>query len=489
LRKKLIKVSPGSVIKALQVVSVDYEDSKPDTLLAQIKNLVCCNFGKKEVRKSHPCIELKLVETIDELSYTERVVNITAASEASTAAESDYDPGIEYGPDEKSLPRARPTETTYYLPLNEAGDAGNANIDLIPISLLFLQQRQHMLETNSLHLMKNFTLDEQLIEENFLELKLVDENPFKGKNFYSTQSGTKFTNSAFSFASGVDEAASKLLLMREDQHLELSKYKSIFDIVDFKSSCQLLTGFSLKTNQFFMIPIEPVRKLSIPDARCLYQKVGPEDADQNQCILRFKATHLDKFLRLAENEMENFGQKLHKIHTSMADAGRIANSAELRLIRKDVTKLVRESSNNEPPNVITHFADLANEAVLDGVVIGDSRVSRSNCVVSMQRRVTAPDTEAIGGNRRRAPKYSTLPCRSGSACVEPSINFVDVEIEQHTEDEDDENEESGSGQGSTREIISRLQLRTNVRSSSMPNKVARQLKESSRVLRNSGKKI
>ncbi len=484
-RKKLIKVSPGSVIKALQVVSVDYEENANKTFYGRLKNLVCCDFGKKDAKKSHPCIELKIIENFDELSYLDKarmIKNNSSTGSEFESAKSD----LRYEPNEENLPKAKPNETTYYLPLNETDQ--NVDIDLIPISLRFLQN-QHMLKTNSLQVIKNFAINDQLIDENYVELKLVDENPFKGKNFYNSHSSTKFTNSAFSFTS-IDEAASKSMLLKEDQHLELSKYKSIFDVIDFKSSCQILVGFSLKTNQLFMMPIDSVKKLQKPDFQCVYQKVGAEDAEQNQHILRFKATHLEKFLKIAQIEMDSFEKKLHKIQVSMFDTGpssEIQSIPDSKFIKKNVS-IIREASQDHV--FITHFADLANVAVLESCTDKSVEIRVEDSGVDEKARVVKSE---------RALKYSTMPCRGASKVEGMEMvqrdhvldNFVEVEIERHSDDYNEDEERNGAEEdgNSSSEIISRLQLRGNLRSSSMPNKVAKQLRENSRVLRNSGKKI
>lgn len=490
-QRKLVKLSPGSIIKAEQIVSIDYNETmgnEADTgyyayLLKTLRKVLCCSFYSKLEKKkcTHACVEVSLVNSFDELAYAdeieEEIIKESEDELAGGGEENINKLDVNAMSEENKLPKAKPNKsTTYYLPLYET--YMNTDIDLIPISLLFRQMKQRLLKTNSLQIMKNFALDGELIDENYLELKLVNEDPFK-----STSGGGAAPQAGHS-------SYSRSTLHRVDQHLELSKYKSIFDVVDYKPAAKILAGFSLKSGELFFMPVDSINKLenswnyfttnsaANDTSRCLYQKVDMSESDLNQSILKFKSDYLDKFLRLAQAEIDIYGQHIQKLCMSIGDidsdvVGKTSHSMTSThlLVNRKSESLIKDLELE--PVVITQFADLANVVESVSKAADDDEAASS--------RYNEDDEESLG---RGTYKYRSLPTSGSISKASTPYNnrleekFVEIEMDndEGIDDHDatnnsttNDNESGDSSKGNP--IISRLRLRGDPRCNSMPNRV------------------
>lgn len=185
LSRKWVRIPVGSVCRAVRLVSLDDQHSTagiingggksstsggssfsggsarggggggagghssslfhPSWLLHVLKEIICCRYESTRTKKnSDLAIELKLVSDMQQLTT---------------------------GP-----PGYEPTFKTYFLPVYESGL--DNEIDLVPVSGNI---RDNRFKTNTLHFVKNFVLNDQLLLDNFIELKLYDENPFGKK--------------------------------------------------------------------------------------------------------------------------------------------------------------------------------------------------------------------------------------------------------------------------------------------------------------------
>lgn len=340
LSRKWTKFSQGCVCKAIRVVSIDYEDTSK-SCFNLIKKVLCCNAITK---KTDIAIELKLIENLNELTNlmltnnSNQSVNIQSTSHAQLSKENQI-------------------EKTYFLPVYESSRM-NEEIDLIPISSLVKNQK---LKTNSLQLAKNFASNNKL-KDNYIELKLFEENPFRPKSLKQLPPETSE-------------------LMQENQHLELQKYMSIYDLVDNRLNCKMIVGYSFSKNSLIFIPEEPV-DIGL-NKKYFYSKLN--DATSDYRIENFRANVLPRFVDIAQNEIENFAKKLNKIETF---AFKKKNFEGVKI--GDIEKYFAKQPNNNKFS-ITHFADLVNM---------DSSSSSSN------------PTECIKLNdflAENKPKYNTLP--------------------------------------------------------------------------------
>lgn len=163
LSRKLVRIPSGSVCRTVRLVSLDYHStgvitgkSPHDSMhtswfLHTLKEILCCKLDKRAKKNSDLAIEIKLVNDMSQL------VNIndqpaTLNTKSTTLSD----------------------DKTYFLPVYESGL--DNEIDLIPVSYNIKNNR---FKTNSLHLAKNFVLNDRLLLDNYIELKLYDENPFE----------------------------------------------------------------------------------------------------------------------------------------------------------------------------------------------------------------------------------------------------------------------------------------------------------------------
>jgi hypothetical protein len=126
LSRKWVRIEKGSVCKAVKLVSVDYTSEKSDSYLHMLKQILCCNFGKSTAKKnSDIAIEFKMVKDMLDLKREQNRVS----SSIDGGDSSDIDEvASKIGQD---LPKAIPSEKTYFLPVYESNL--NNEIDLIPV--------------------------------------------------------------------------------------------------------------------------------------------------------------------------------------------------------------------------------------------------------------------------------------------------------------------------------------------------------------------
>jgi hypothetical protein len=528
--KKLIKIGAGSVIKAMQVVSVDYDDTHSNnynavSFLDFFNDVFCCRYRKKK-KKLEVCVEMRLIENFDELTYTQKISQIDHYdSDLEDYVKIDFD---QFDTDNK-YPRANPIDKTYYLPLYDGSEY--SEIDLIPISLLFKSlYNTNLLKTNSLQTVKNFILNDRLVEENYLELKLFDENPFHkhkthNQNNHLNLIAHKLTHSHFSLHKESHPAALsnmneiKAQFLKEDQHLELNKYTSIFDVVDFKTKCTFLIGYSLRSKQYFLMPKDKIRKIdltSLSKSGCVYKRLSNIDIDQNLFVTKFKQDKMENFIKFVDYEMDNFNLNLHKIVLSPCNhEDPIMSHANLNTyenVKEKIFPAITETSiamstNQHQPakRLISHFADLANvddESVSENIRMKNLNSNNSN---NFSNAVLSQIKNSGKSFKKNQLKYNTLPNKPHRKSFEnifyldnlhddtesdkksnenlnvimhAHTNFIDVEA--------DEKISENSGEISTnnniiKKSMTRPKLAQRVvtlstkhnRSNSMPNKVTR----------------
>ena len=265
----------------------------------------------------------------------------------------------------------------------------------------------------------------------------------------------------------------------------------------------------LKTNQIFFIPIEPVKKVNADSSAadsadsllmlkgCVLKKVGPNESNKNERILKFKTNCLDKFLHIAQLEIDQFDKRLNKIQTSLNELVACSNNDTTSVenfnfpydinsskFKRNLNDKKSEKHQQKQHQLPTHFSDLANM-----VMALEASDRQSMKMVEFMNRHRHRDTanktkvvatwsdmtaaaSALSFRYRTLPTQNRRPSLAATAAAEAiQQKFVEVEIEQHSDDEQ------------SSEIITRLWLRTgaNVRSNSMPNKVARQAREAVQV--------
>lgn len=363
LSRKWTRISKGSVCKVIRVVSIDYEDTS-HSCLAILRRILCCNTNSI---KTDIAIELKLIDTFEELAKAEdKILN----SDASKSNETGF-LGKESHP---KLVKSSLGEKTYFLPVYES-TRSNEEIDLIPISSIIRNQR---LKTNSLQLAKNFALKSKL-KDNYIELKLFEENPFQNNKSEQHQNHSQEQNE----------------LVQENQHLELEKYMSIYDLVDYRQNCKVIVGFSFTKRTLIFIPLEPI-DIGLKK-KCVFSKI---DEDKHERAEWFKSNYFEKFSILAEKEIENFNQDLNKIETF---AFKKKNFEGLKMA--EIEKFFVKTALPSKPSII-HFADLvdmdkdnqsSNQSDKEKFSHKDDSLTSSNSFI-MKVRTSNPNG-----------KYNTLP--------------------------------------------------------------------------------
>ncbi|RNA07191.1 hypothetical protein BpHYR1_044732 [Brachionus plicatilis] len=206
MRRRWLKVPKGSIIKLMKVVSIDYEES--GSIISKIKKFFCCN--SKTIR-TDIAIELKILENFDDFfkmndNDCENLMKHKKNSMLQTRAR---------------LSVADIRVKASFLPVYE-NNGYNEEIDLIPISFFV---KNHKIKIHSLQLAQNFALEK--IDQKLIELKLFEENIFKP----TKASLNNFNNSD---------------MLQESQHLEIEKYMSIYDLINYRSKCSIIAAYSFK---------------------------------------------------------------------------------------------------------------------------------------------------------------------------------------------------------------------------------------------------
>lgn len=189
-------------------------------------------------------------------------------------------------------------------------------------------------------MIKNFVLNDDLLINNYTELKLFDENPFD-----------KLTTTTTSTKPNASKAKLDDHIVRDNQHLEMDKYVSIFDLVEFRLKCELVIGFNLNKNSIFIIPTKP---LCDSDNNLSISRVSVMERQTNQLIQEFlSGNNMEKFVRYAQNEIDSFDRCINRIETFKMSSLFGTFKLETNNPKFSVAKL-------KAIPTITHFSDLVN---------------------------------------------------------------------------------------------------------------------------------
>lgn len=286
LYRKWTKFSQGTICRATRVAVVDYNDGcdqVDNSYWSFLKNVACCKFNNKKM--SDMAIEFKIIESFDELSK----LNSTDEN-GQSSGEKDLNNSSKKIDNKKS----------YYLPLNESNL--NNDIDLIPIS----NSEKH-LSLNNLQTIQNLIKNDMLVD-NCLELKLFDDNPFNKANM--SNKASKLKNTHFEYSQfGKNNHYVKL-----NQHLELDKYLSIFELTQFISKARILIGFDLNAQELFFLPIDQLN-LNLKSNKNKFIKMNEFQEKNSKLVKNFRLTNLESYQKIARLERENFRCNINKIET------------------------------------------------------------------------------------------------------------------------------------------------------------------------------
>ena len=310
--RKWTSFKQGTICKAIRVAMVEVDDQlEESTLSCCLNNMFCFNFSNAN-KRSDIAIEFKIIENFDELIKLEN-------SEIP----------------ERHILNA---QKSFYLPVNES--KLNNDIDLIPIS----QMAKHV-SLNNLQTINNLIFNNALIN-NCLELKLFDENPFVNRNSSSHLKQSK--HAAQSLLNNLDylkfqNVGSSYEFLKLNQHLELDKYMSIFELTQLKLKTKILVGFSFSTQQLFFSPVEQINdNFNLNTNK--FAKISPTEEASNKLISNFKTNTLQHFKSVALIETGNFNLNLNKIETFC-------------MFNQNVT--IKKNASKKP-SIVNHFADLVN---------------------------------------------------------------------------------------------------------------------------------
>lgn len=306
--RKWTKFKQGTICKAIRVVMVDY-DSEETSWSFLNKLAWCCNSSSN--KRSDMAIEFKIIENFDELITND---------------------GVEQQSDARKIYLSK---KSFYLPINES--TLNNDIDLIPIS-----QMVKRLSLNNLQTINNLIFNDELIN-NRLELKLFDENPFVNrknqplKKSKSTQNLKDLLNMDYLKSNNKSSE-----FLKFNQHLELDKYLSIFELTQLKLKTKIIIGFNIATEQLFFLPVEQINS-DFKLCKNTFFKINHSDEMSNEGISNFKSKTLEYFKNIAQVETQKFSLNLNKIETFCTFN---------RDTFKKTNKLTKQKHS-----IVNHFAD------------------------------------------------------------------------------------------------------------------------------------
>jgi len=352
--RKWTHFSPGAICKAIKVVSIDHvgHDQMENNYLCKLNEFFCCMLGGTK-KKSDIAIEFKLIENINDMNLAEQTDTFMQDQEV-------------------RLKKSK----SFYLPVYE--ENMNKEIDLIPIS----QLKTNKLETNSLQTI-NSLIQNGSLKDNCLDLKLFDENPFFKQHFDSNVS-EKFGE-----------------MVRLNQHLELDKYMSIFELVEIKTKCKIVVGYMLETENLFFTPVESLSAINeLKNEINFYSKMNQDQVRNSELINKFQQNELKRFHRIAQNEVKEFNQNLNKLEL-FALNNKIVNKTELFK-----PKLQCNQS-------INHFADFIYLDFLNKLSSNSVKTERKNKLIDQLKSTTKSS---------KWDKYHTLPNKVSNHLIINGIN-------------------------------------------------------------------
>ncbi len=365
--RKWTKFKKGTICKAIRVVMVDYDPTEESTWCFLNRIIWCCNSNAN--KRSDMVIEFKIIENFDELVMDDE----------------------QHGDTRKTCL----SKKSFYLPVNES--TLNNDIDLIPIS-----QMVKRVSLNNLQTINNLVVNNTLI--NNLELKLFDENPFINHDQILKKS--KSTQNLLNL-DYLKMNSKNSEFLKFNQHLELDKYLSIFELTQLKLKTRILVGFSLDKGQLFFLPVEQINsdfKLS----KNKFLKIDNSDEMTNEVIAKFKLEMLENFKRIARNETQAFNLNLNKIETFCSFDNDTFKKA------KSVTAQKR--------SIVNHFSDLVNIDIESHQISGGicfkntSSVSyHANSTIEMPAPIKSIPIEILNAKKlmklSEKLEYNSLPNR------------------------------------------------------------------------------
>ena len=360
--KKMRKFKYGTICKAVRLVDIDYirkrKHASVINYLAWMRDALCCRLASN--RLSDMAIEFKLVDDLDsisqnsELSETSAPVSATTNTAATSPAPSASDKKSSKGKKSKLS-----SKKTYYLPIQS--DL-NKCIDLIPISSF---RHDDVIESNSLQTIKHLisqhnntnntckptnnnntksnanvvNCTNKLLGNSCIELKLFEDHLLFGK---ASRGADEAATAAYGSGAGgvgggggggsgaVDACCSDLIEL--NQHLEVDKHQSVFEVIELKHDCGILLGCLLNKGKMFFAPVDkhtgngtttaaPPPPATSNRRQQRFVKMTDEQVDASHLVRNFRKHYASQFETLADLEMLNFERRLTKMHTWMDERG------------------------------------------------------------------------------------------------------------------------------------------------------------------------
>ncbi len=197
---------------------------------------------------------------------------------------------------------------SFYLPVDTVD---NSDIDIIPIETCI---NKHF-KLNSLQMIRNFS--KLNLNENLIYLKLFSQNIF-----FNNNNNTKTKN--------------------ENENNEV-KAASIFQLCEFKESCDIICGYLLKEKKFFFAPI----KCKLMNSKSI-KITKIDDIDTNNELFTNFYNKLNEFKLNADQKIKQFDLELNKLETFHHTD---ENDVQFNLKKKKPS--IKKAK-------IIHFSDLAN---------------------------------------------------------------------------------------------------------------------------------
>ncbi len=241
--------------------------------------LICCQFDAKN--RFELAIEFKVVDNFNEL----------------------------IAKDSSNIIDTNSKKKSFYLPVDTVD---NSDIDIIPIETCI---NKHF-KLNSLQMIRNFS--KLNLNENLIYLKLFSQNIF----FNNNNNNTKTKN--------------------ENENNEV-KAASIFQLCEFKESCDIICGYLLKEKKFFFAPI----KCKLMNSKSI-KITKIDDIDTNNELFTNFYNKLNEFKLNADQKIKQFDLELNKLETFHHTD---ENDVQFNLKKKKPS--IKKAK-------IIHFSDLAN---------------------------------------------------------------------------------------------------------------------------------
>ena len=266
MKRSWLRISKGTILKLLRVVTIDYEDT--GSILSKLKKFFCCNLVSI---KTDIAIEIKILENVDEIfKFNKDSDNLGLKPKKMNTR-----------PTRARLSIADILTKAFFLPVCDINGT-NQEIDLIPIANFSKDQK---IEVNYLHLAKNFAFEK--INQKLIELKLFEETAVK-----PTKTSLKnFNNTSF---------------LQELQHVENQKYMSIYDLINYRPNCSFIAAYSFKKKSIVFILQEPV-DIGLNKKAAFFPVENFEEFNYFNMNLK------DKFLRTADYHIQFFNRSINKI--------------------------------------------------------------------------------------------------------------------------------------------------------------------------------